>query len=90
MMLNIGSELASQGKLREARAMFENTLRTASQLGNKEIQGIVAKNIAMLDQLRGDLDSAQLNFQQGRACWRLCKTKINSRFLSTGVGEGAT
>ena len=57
MMINISSELAAQGKLGQARAMDEETFHAAEELGNKQIEGLVSDNIALIDQLRGELDS---------------------------------
>ena len=89
MMLNIASEIAALGKLREARSMFEKTLQSAARLGNKEIQGIVVNNIAQLDQLRGDLDEAQRNFQQGRGFLESVHDTDQLTVSINGMGEVA-
>ena len=87
MMINIGHELGSEGRLEEARKMYQRTSDDAVALGNRDIEGLATVDIAQLDQSEGNLDHAQLLFQQARELFTAVDDKAQLTNAIDGLGE---
>ena len=67
--------------------MYQRTSDDAVALGNKDIEGLATVDIAQLDQSEGNLDHAQLLFQQARELFTAVDDKAQLTNAINGLGE---